>query len=390
MYDSSQTALTKVMLANYGGDPTSSSWKVYQIPLTDLGAVGKQIIWIDMGFASGSSNIALYLDSIVFVSSTVAPTNTPIPTTSISATPTPTATPTPLPGITITPTPSIPYQVKTLVFTMFDSETQPWLSQESLPFDFSVPNAFSHVRCSVDGLCVTTTGEGKVNAAASAMAILRDPQFSFQHSYFLTAGIAGTSPTAGTLGFAAWARWVVDWDLGNHLDPSAVPNPYGYIPNTSTGTAVFHLNETLTQLAFNVTSSLTLQDSSSAIAARQLYGQGSQQPYVAMCDTIAGDDYWSGTQLSNEAQYITSQLTNNQGTYCTTEQEDTAVAAVLQRAGYLNRYLSLRTASNFDQPYSGQSMQSHLNDSSGRSIALYNQYLVGSTMAHYLLTHNSL
>ncbi|GCF10303.1 purine-nucleoside phosphorylase [Dictyobacter arantiisoli] len=284
-----------------------------------------------------------------------------------------------------------PFQVKVLVLTMFSSETQPWLAHESLPLDFKSTGAFSDVHCNSNGLCVTTTGEDKTNASASLMAIVRDPQFSFQNSYFLTAGIGGTTPAHGTLGFAAWARWVVDWDQGHHLLPSTAPNtPYGYLPITKAGTTAFHLNEQLTNLAMTVTSHLNLQDSATAVATRQKYpGQANQHPFVTTCDTIAGDDYWAGQQLSAEAQSITSQLTNGKGTYCTTEQEDSGVATVLQRMGYLDHYLDLRTGSNFDQPSAGQSVQALLSGFPGGSIALSNAYLVGSTMAHYLVTHNA-
>ncbi|MBV8821464.1 MAG: purine nucleoside permease [Ktedonobacteraceae bacterium] len=284
------------------------------------------------------------------------------------------------------------FTVRVLVITMFALETQPWLQHEKLPLDFKVPGAFSDVRCNDDGLCVTTTGMGKANAAASVMAVVRDPQFSFAHSYFLTAGIAGTSPSAGTLGFAAWAHWVVDWDQGHHLVPETVPGvPYGYLPDTSAGTAVFHLNEKLADLAYDVTVHVKLQDSAQAIANRQKYpGQQKQHPYVTMCDTIASDDFWAGKQLSDEAHYITSLLTKGQGRYCTTEEEDTATATVLQRMGYLDHYLNLRTASDFDQPYKGQSLQDLLSHYPGGDIALANAYLVGSTMAHYLVKHNSL
>ncbi|BCL84249.1 lipoprotein [Ktedonobacteria bacterium brp13] len=283
-----------------------------------------------------------------------------------------------------------PFAVKVLVITMFSSETQPWLAHESLPLDYKSTGAYSDMHCNSNGLCVTTIGEDKVNAAASMMAILRDPQFSFQNSYFMTAGIGGASPSTTTLGSAAWARWVVDWDQGHHLLTTTAPGvPYGYMLDTRAGTGVFHLNETLTNLAVSVTSHLSLQDSAQAATARQKYtGQANQHPSVLACDTIAGDDYWAGQQLSDEAQYITGKLTNNQGKYCTTEQEDSAVAAVLQRTGHLDHYLNLRTVSNFDQPAAGQSVQALLATFPGSSIAISNAYLVGSTMAHYLITHN--
>jgi Purine nucleoside permease (NUP) len=50
--------------------------------------------------------------------------------------------------------------------------------------------------------------------------------------------------------------------------------------------------------------------------------------------------------------------------------------------GYLDRYLSLRAASDFDQPYPGQSAHDVLNTFPGASSAFANAYTVGSTIAH--------
>lgn len=216
---------------------------------------------------------------------------------------------------------------------------------------------------------------------------------SIRKTYFLTAGTASTSPARGTLGLAAWARWVVDWDQGFHLNSTDVPtNPYGYIPPATTypdSTAVFHLNEKLVNLAYRLTNKLALQDSSAAQAQRQLYPeQSGQTPHVAQCDTLTGDNIWVGSAFSQAAQYITSQLTNQAGENCTYEQEDTAVVTVLKRFGYLDHYLDLRSGSAFDQPPTGQSAIDFINAHfRANDIATANLYLVGSTVAHYLLDH---
>jgi purine nucleoside permease len=289
------------------------------------------------------------------------------------------------------PSPSGAYKVRVLVMTMFSGETQPWLENEKLPITINVPGAFGPLHCTVSsGLCVTTIGEGKSNAAVSVTAILSDSKLNFSGAYFMTAGIAGTPPGVGTLGFAAWARYVVDWDLGHRLVPTDAPNlPYGYEPLSPADYAeVFNLNASLAQLAYNVTKSVQLVDSPEAVQARAEYpDQAGKKPFVALCDTVSGDDYFAGAGLSAEAQYIMSLDTNNEGTYCTTEQEDSATAAALSRFGYLGRYLDLRTASDFDQPYVGETVEQLLNEFPGYTISTTNAYLVGSTMANYLLNH---
>jgi purine nucleoside permease len=279
--------------------------------------------------------------------------------------------------------------VRVLVLTMFDGETAPWLAHENLRTSFDVAGAFAPLRCDPRGLCVATLGEGKSNAGASLMAILLDGRLDLEHTFFLTAGIAGTPPSLGTLGFAAWSRWVVDWDLGHHLLSDTAPDvPHGYLPTNDEHTGAYHLNETLSTLALTVTRNVTLSDSPEAVAERRHYpGQAGRQPFITQCDTVSGDDFWAGSALSEEAQYITDLRTGKAGRYCTTAEEDSAIATALNRVGYLSRYLVLRTASDFDQPYPGQTMRALLAGFPGYRPAVENAYRVGSTMAHHLIDH---
>ncbi|WP_330181468.1 purine nucleoside permease [Nocardia sp. NBC_01503] len=278
--------------------------------------------------------------------------------------------------------------VGVLVITMFDPENQVWLQREQLPTTVEVPGAYKPVRCNNDHLCVAETGQGKANAATTMMAILGSGKFNFDKAYFLTAGIAGTPPDQGTLGSAVWARWVVDFDLGNHLDPAEAPGvPFGYRPVEDYNTAAFQLDESLVDRVFDATREATLADSPEAAADRAKYpGQQDRKPTVMKCDTMTGDDFYSGKPLSDTARYIMDLRTKGQGAYCTTQMEDNATAAALKAHGYLDRYVSLRTVSNFDQPYPGQSVVDHIDHStSGFELGLDNAYTVGRAAADYLL-----
>jgi purine nucleoside permease len=281
------------------------------------------------------------------------------------------------------------FGVRVLVITMFSAETAPWLGHEQLSKNIAVPGVAEPIRCTNEGLCVATVGEGKANAAASMSSILDNPALDLSHAYFITAGIGGTSPKAGTIGFGGWARYLVDWDLGHHLDPATIPDvPFGYLPRDSIGTNVFRLNDALVDQAYSLTKGLELADSPQAVETRSHYpGQAGRTPFVDVCDTITGDDFWNGVALSQEAEHITSIWTKGQGSYCTTQMEDNATATVLDRHGYLNRYLTLRTASNFDQPYPGQSARAVLAGFPGGTIAAENAYTLGSVVAHYLVDH---
>ncbi|MDT3398415.1 purine nucleoside permease [Streptomyces sp. B1866] len=282
-------------------------------------------------------------------------------------------------------------RVRALVLTMFDGETKPWFDRERLPLTIEVPGAYAPVRCAASGLCVTTTGQGKANTAASVTAILDSDRLDLRRAYFLTSGIAGTPPENGTLGFAAWARWVVDYDLGHHVTTETDPTvPHGYLKDEDTGTNVFRLDDRLVDTAYRLTRRLKLADSEAAAENRAHYpGQAGKTPYVTVCDTVTGDNYWTGADQSRRAQYITGLWTGGRGDYCTTQMEDNATAAVLARHGHLSRYLSLRTASDFDQPYQGQSAQEVVTRFPGYGISVENAYRVTARVAHHLAARAS-
>lgn len=79
--DASGTALTKVPLANYGGDPPNGTWKIYAIPLSDLGASNITLGDVVFHEWSGKAQPAIYIDSIELISDPgmAAPTPTPPP-----------------------------------------------------------------------------------------------------------------------------------------------------------------------------------------------------------------------------------------------------------------------------------------------------------------------
>jgi purine nucleoside permease len=278
--------------------------------------------------------------------------------------------------------------VGVLIITMFHPEHEVWLQHEELPVTVDVPGAHKPVRCNSDRLCVAETGEGKSNAATTMMAVLNSDRFDFSNAYFLTAGIAGTPPDQGTPGSAVWADWVVDFDLGNHLDSREAPDvPFAWRPVEDYNTDAYHLDEALVDRAFQLTRDAKLADSPEAAAERALYpGQEGRTPAVMKCGTMTGDDYFSGKVPSDQARYIMKVRTEGKGVYCTTQMEDSAVATALDAHGYLNRYLSLRTVKDFDQPHPGQTVVEHLEQPSpGLKLALENVYTVGHAVVDDLL-----
>ncbi len=90
LYSGTSKPLSAVRLAHYGGDPTTRTWKVYNIPLSDLGANATQIRGVAIQSRTRKHG-TLYLDSISLTgsvsSSTSKATATPTPTLTLGAAP---------------------------------------------------------------------------------------------------------------------------------------------------------------------------------------------------------------------------------------------------------------------------------------------------------------
>ncbi len=277
--------------------------------------------------------------------------------------------------------------VKVMIVTLFGPEAAPWLKQLPLKHTVRVPGLSSDypdVKCTDSGICLITTGMGHANAAASMMALVLSPQFDLSRTYFVVTGIAGIDPNAGTLGSAAWARYLVDFGLQQEFDASDAPPDWegGYVgigaadpsakPKLDYGTEVFQLDEALLQRALALSRGATLEDNDTAAAYRKQYVQEAARaaPAVLQCDTLAGDTWWHGNRLADRASAWTLLLTDGKGSYCTTQQEDNATFEALRRGAAagrldLHRVAVLRTGANFDRPHPGQTAQASLAAESG-------------------------
>jgi purine nucleoside permease len=229
-----------------------------------------------------------------------------------------------------------------------------------------------------------TTDMGHANAAASTMSVALSPQFDLSKTYFIVTGVGGINPNVATVGSATWARYVVSFGLAHEFDAREKPADWesGYFgiksPNPDTkpplryGTELFQVDEALLQKALSLSRGAVLADTAEAKLYRAKYPQPAarMEPSVLQCDTASGDTYWHGEILGHWASKWVSLLTDGQGTYCTTQQEDNAVFTALKRgadAGRLDlkRVAVMRTGSNFDRPVPGQSALDSLNTKSG-------------------------
>ncbi len=278
--------------------------------------------------------------------------------------------------------PAPPRPLKAVIISMFAPEAAPWIAPFNLSEDIVLPGLSPDhpvIKCNTDDVCVLTTGMGHANAAASTLALTLNPRFDLRKTYFLIAGIAGIDPARGTTGTAAWARYLVDIGIAHEIDAREMPKGWktGYLglhtkgpnqkPKFEYRTEVAQLDEALLQKALALSQDVTLEDNDKARAYRAKYRRAPANvaPQVVQCDTLGGDTWWHGNRLGQHARDWTKLLTNGKGTYCTTQQEDNATYNALERAAAagkvdLKRLAVLRTGSNFDRPYPGQSAYASL------------------------------
>lgn len=275
-----------------------------------------------------------------------------------------------------------PRALKVLIVTMFGPEAAPWIEPFALNQEIPVPGLsedYPALKCNADDVCLLTTGMGHTNAAASTLAVALDRRFDLRKTYVLVSGIAGINPAHGTLGTAAWARWLIDFGIAHEIDAREMPKGWksGYLgimtkgpnekPKFDYRTEAFQLDEALLQQALRLSRDVQLQDSKEAQAYRKHYRKApaNQPPRVTQCDTMAGDTWFHGKLLGEHASAWARLLSDGKATYCTTQQEDNATYNALVRAtaagrADVKRLAVLRTASNFDRPYPGQTAYASL------------------------------
>jgi purine nucleoside permease len=313
-----------------------------------------------------------------------------------------------------------PIPVRVVVVAMFEmgqdtgdapGELQYWVERDHLDRVFPLPAGYHTVRMNDTGEMAVLTGQGTAHAAATIMALGLDPRFDLSHAYWIIAGIAGGSPDRVSLGSAAWARWIVDADLGYEIDAREIPPDWttGYIPLRKARPfeppaapldgQIFAVNPTLAEWAFQLTKDLSLADTDKLKEVRSHFDGAAAQlpPHVTMGDEISSSTYWHGKLMDAWAAQWMSYFTDGKGQFATTAMEDTGTLLSLKalaaagRADF-QRILVLRTVSNFDQQPCGMTAVDSL---AKQRIGAYSAYLpsleaaytVGHTVVNELLTH---
>ncbi len=274
--------------------------------------------------------------------------------------------------------------VKVIVITLFEQgedtgdvpgEFQYWVERLPLNHVIPFPQGYHNLRYNAEkqvlGIC---TGMGTARAAAAIMALGMDPRFDLSKAYWMVAGIAGIDPEDDSIGSAVWSEWLVDGDLAHEIDPREAPADWttGYLPLSTTHpyqlpktesryNVVYHLNPGLVNWAYKLTKGIILKDNEKMQQFRALYTgypEAQKPPHVMMGDHLAASTYWHGKLLNQWANDWVKYWTDGKGNFVTSAMEDTGTAQSLQlltKAGRadFNRYLVLRTGSNYTMQYPG-------------------------------------
>jgi purine nucleoside permease len=255
------------------------------------------------------------------------------------------------------------------------------------------------------------TGMATARAAASITALGADPRFDLTHAYWIVAGTAGVDPKVASAGSAAWARWVVDGDLAQELDPRDAPPdwPTGIVPYGRTtpyqapappaqgadANVAYALNPALVEWAYRMTRDIKLPDDAVQAKLRAPYsGPGSAAPFVLEGEGLISARNWYGERLNDWARAWVSYWTAGKGVFAMSDEEDTGVMqglTFLAQAGRarLDRVLILRAASDYTVGPPGMTAADFLAKETHEGFpatpeALNALYLIASPVAAYL------
>ncbi|WP_433630213.1 phosphorylase [Halomicrococcus sp. NG-SE-24] len=270
------------------------------------------------------------------------------------------------------------------------NEVEPWLDEYAFDRELAVPGANAPVRYTDDGVAITPTGMGKADAAATVTALLRAPGLDCSDAAFLTVGIAGASPEAGTLGSVFIADHVVDWDRKQRWDGAGDDDPVEtmrLLPYRPRDYA-YGLDDDFVERAYGWASDVALRDTERAREHRERYSQDAARgaPTVAVGTTLCGDEFWHGARHAEAARWLVDRY--DAGEYATTEMEDFGTAAALDRFDRLESYLSVRGVVNFDRPPEGRTAREGIDedlDAATVELGLENAFRVGSRIVDRLV-----
>jgi len=293
-------------------------------------------------------------------------------------------------------------------------ELQYWVEHEKLTQEIPFAGGPHALLTNADrSILAITTGMSLINAGPSIMALGSDPRFDLSQTYWIVAGIAGLDPNLGAIGSAAWAKYVVS-DIAQSMDMREAPKdwPYGVYmlgadrPNErpKNGDDVgpngpyplaYSLNGALADWALAQSRAVKLDytPEMKSFAKRWVSYPATQKgPTIFIGDSFASNHYWHGEYMNQYARDWVPLLTGGKGKFAMSNMEDSAIAGALYRLNAMgradwNRFMVLRTASNYTMPAPKQETKHSLTASyPGEGRPAYEAaYRVASKVAHAII-----
>lgn len=217
-----------------------------------------------------------------------------------------------------------------------------------------------------DGVALYLTGMGKVNSALSAAAVLSDSRFDFSNAYVISTGCAGGAYGYGVMGDVFVVTAAVDFDLGHRADVRDLgeqkENAQTWFHDESyDNVSCKILNPVLTQKVYDLVKDVKV---STTEKTRRVMGASfnneqwaTRDPKVLKGTAVTSDSYWKGIHEHNTAEYVVKNY-NCPDPYGVSEMEDVGIAAAVERAGMLDRYIILRDVVNMDVFMNGDTPES--------------------------------
>ncbi len=295
---------------------------------------------------------------------------------------------------------------KVIVLTAFPPEWHAWTNRKSYHFKIlSIPGLYKPLICDRQGVCVTETGEGEINAAITVTSLIKDPGMNVKNTIFIRSGIAGgVDKKDSPLGSVYINNWIISWAFGHHYlsnskilswappgcDDYANPGHCGEYTQNSLENLAHKINPKLIDMAVKASANVHLENTAEAEKLDKTFDL-SYQPKVMVGATITGDDFWIGKENQEIAEKIVHLYTHGQANYTNTAMEDLGDVAALSRFGLANHYLSIRGISDIDIPPPGKTEEEiwKTGDLYASNLAENNAVLVTNAVIEHLLKEHS-
>ncbi|MEM1222885.1 MAG: purine nucleoside permease [Verrucomicrobiota bacterium] len=295
-----------------------------------------------------------------------------------------------------------PKEVKVVIVTLFEQgedtgdkpgEFQLWAERLPLPEVIELPHGNRNLRWNEElGVLGMVTGIGTAKSAASITAVALDPRFDFSNAYWLLVGIAGFDPENASLASTCWVDWVVDGDLSHTIDIREAPEgwPTGRFPfrakepyqdpRPASEGSVFHLNEQLTDWAYEMTKSIQLTDTIELQKRRALhtdFEKAMEPPFVTKGSYLSAMNYWHGKIENEWANKWVKYWTDGEGEFIASAMEGSGMMIAMEfldQAGIVDRdrVMMLRAASNYTMQWPGATA---VQSKRGESIGSYSAFI---------------